>query len=435
MNGFIEGNYCTLLLRFLIFHIISPILLALSYMSLLASSIIFWDILIPECMKDLWVWIQIHRFLMILIMVNIIFYLTLCFRTKPGSPSTDKKKYMLSKKEISLIFSNIKVGDNNNCNNNHNNNTSSSSSNNSNASSTSTSSMNTTSSSNINTYINNSVGRIIDNRYQLFIKPGVYYEYCPHCRVMRPPRAKHCNILNKCIYHYEYYSPWIYNSIGINNYRYYLLWLFWMCVGSFYAACLTCLLISDMPFEWMNLAIEFMFQPNLPFIIFFFGVITTISAVFFTCMLSYHIKLVYSNLTSSEYFGTGSQGTITLLGSISPLLAQLCRKRVITNNVKSSHINNSNIINSTSSVSNNNSSSSIKNPYDCGWRKNIKRILGDDIGTLAMIFKHTVPSFSRPTQPEYKPSMTMQEISYLLKDNNSDHLCDTTYSDSYSSKV
>ena len=428
MNGFIESNYCSLMIRFLIFRIISPILLMLSYVSLLASCIIFWDILIPESMKDLWVWIQVHRFLMILIMINSTFNLTLCFWTKPGSPATNSKEYILSSKEISLMFSNVKPG-NHNCNNNNNNNNNNSSSssssssnnnnNNNNTSSISTSSITTSSSlytsSSYNNNINNSIGRIIDNRFQLFIKTGVYYEYCPCCHVMRPPRAKHCHILNKCIYHYEYYSPWVYNSIGINNYRYYLLWLLWMCIGSWYAAFLTGILISNMPDEWINIAIEFMFQPNLPFIIFFFGIITTICAVIFTCLLSYHIKLVYSNKTSSEYFDTGTQGTLTLLESISPILARLCKYKPNTNNIKSNYNNYNNI-----NIS--------KNPFDCGWRKNIKRILGDDTSSIIkVVLQYIVPTFSPPPQPEYQPSMTLEQVSYALKNDCSDILCDNTY--------
>ncbi|XP_039254281.2 uncharacterized protein LOC120331274 [Styela clava] len=48
---------------------------------------------------------------------------------------------------------------------------------------------------------------------------------CHTCRLVRPLRAKHCRITNRCVKHFDHYCPYIYNCVGYRNRHYFLLFL------------------------------------------------------------------------------------------------------------------------------------------------------------------------------------------------------------------
>lgn len=51
-------------------------------------------------------------------------------------------------------------------------------------------------------------------------------EICPTCHVRKPIRCKHCPVTNQCIIKFDHYCVWIYNSVGINNHRKFMILLF-----------------------------------------------------------------------------------------------------------------------------------------------------------------------------------------------------------------
>merc|ERR1712142_205222 len=44
---------------------------------------------------------------------------------------------------------------------------------------------------------------------------------CHTCRLVKPPRAKHCKITNRCVRHFDHYCPYIYNTVGFKNRHYF----------------------------------------------------------------------------------------------------------------------------------------------------------------------------------------------------------------------
>ena len=49
--------------------------------------------------------------------------------------------------------------------------------------------------------------------------------FCFSCLNIKPPRAKHCVLLDRCVARYDHYCPWMNNTIGARNHSAFLVWL------------------------------------------------------------------------------------------------------------------------------------------------------------------------------------------------------------------
>lgn len=87
--------------------------------------------------------------------------------------------------------------------------------------------------------------RIIDGKKvmtvpsRVEIAPAVSYRYCRHCDCIKPPRAHHDSISGKCVLHMDHFCPWMSNCVGYNNYRYFVLFLFYLFIGCLYVIYIT----------------------------------------------------------------------------------------------------------------------------------------------------------------------------------------------------
>ena len=57
---------------------------------------------------------------------------------------------------------------------------------------------------------------------------------CKHCCQVKPNRAYHCSICQKCVIKMEHHCPWINNCVGVLNHKFYLLFCWFMWIGTGY---------------------------------------------------------------------------------------------------------------------------------------------------------------------------------------------------------
>ncbi|KAK9527736.1 hypothetical protein VZT92_014271 [Zoarces viviparus] len=67
------------------------------------------------------------------------------------------------------------------------------------------------------------------------LQEGGRRNWCPVCRVVRPPRAGHCRICGVCVLRLDHHCVWINSCVGQTNHRSFLLTLVFFLLTSLYA--------------------------------------------------------------------------------------------------------------------------------------------------------------------------------------------------------
>ena len=54
---------------------------------------------------------------------------------------------------------------------------------------------------------------------------GNWSQLCVSCKIVRPLRAKHCSVTDRCVQTFDHFCPWVGNTIGKGNRHLFLLFL------------------------------------------------------------------------------------------------------------------------------------------------------------------------------------------------------------------
>ena len=76
------------------------------------------------------------------------------------------------------------------------------------------------------------------DNHSVVYHPSPFSSHCYKCQYVRPHRSHHCRVCNMCVLEFDHHCPWLNNCVGINNYREFVLLLFYFVLGCTYGCCL-----------------------------------------------------------------------------------------------------------------------------------------------------------------------------------------------------
>ena len=82
------------------------------------------------------------------------------------------------------------------------------------------------------------------NHYKALDSPalwaGNWNQLCVTCKIVRPLRAKHCSMTDRCVQEFDHYCPWVGNCVGKGNRHLFLIFLWLELFAMLISAVVTC---------------------------------------------------------------------------------------------------------------------------------------------------------------------------------------------------
>lgn len=127
-------------------------------------------------------------------------------------------------------------------------------------------------------------------------KKDAQYRFCSTCNIFKPDRAHHCRVCDRCVLRMDHHCPWIANCVGFNNYKHFLLFLFYSSATSFFVcvAMFTRLLRAFRPITDTTTFV----MSDLPVIVAFGFALFLFFALFWFFLV--HMDYVFNSLTTIE---------------------------------------------------------------------------------------------------------------------------------------
>ncbi|KAJ3437850.1 palmitoyltransferase zdhhc16 [Anaeramoeba flamelloides] len=133
----------------------------------------------------------------------------------------------------------------------------------------------------------------LEEEYQPYELDG--YRWCSICNKVKPPRTRHDRISNSCVLRLDHFCPWLNNTIGYHNHKFFILFLIYLSIGCLYAIYLTFpSFLQELGFSSSTKPVE----GKLVFVCIL--CISTLVGVLF--LTGWHFFLLLTNQTTIEFY-------------------------------------------------------------------------------------------------------------------------------------
>lgn len=112
---------------------------------------------------------------------------------------------------------------------------------------------------------------------------------CHTCHVLRPLRSKHCKIKRCCVQKFDHFCPFVGNTVGRDNYKYFVSLLFTHAVCFFFWIIVATYTLRRVTISWMYTL---------------YILYSCLWQVLIFSLLGYHLQLIFKNLTTNEHVNT-----------------------------------------------------------------------------------------------------------------------------------
>ncbi|CAG9797264.1 unnamed protein product [Chironomus riparius] len=135
------------------------------------------------------------------------------------------------------------------------------------------------------------------------------WNLCDKCELIVPPRSWHCDVCNVCILKRDHHCMFAGNCVGLNNNRYFMIFLLHFFIGATYSFFYnsyyiwiyrgTSFIAWFTPFKMFFPMFMMFFRSNNDWHLFLYMLIM-IGSIFTGVLLVYHMKLIVKNATTHE---------------------------------------------------------------------------------------------------------------------------------------
>ncbi|CAH1367646.1 hypothetical protein MTP99_008921 [Tenebrio molitor] len=134
---------------------------------------------------------------------------------------------------------------------------------------------------------------------QMGYREGQVIFKCPKCCSIKPDRAHHCSVCQRCIRKMDHHCPWVNNCVGENNQKYFVLFTFYIAILSLHSLFLAInQFLMCIRHEWKDCTT---YSPPATVVLLLFLIFEALLfAIFTAVMLGTQVQAIWNDETGIE---------------------------------------------------------------------------------------------------------------------------------------
>ncbi|KAK9880854.1 hypothetical protein WA026_013179 [Henosepilachna vigintioctopunctata] len=134
---------------------------------------------------------------------------------------------------------------------------------------------------------------------QMGFREGQVIFKCPKCCSIKPDRAHHCSVCQRCVRKMDHHCPWVNNCVGENNQKYFVLFTFYIASISIHSLLLAVnQLLVCVRHEWRECTTYT--PPSTVVLLLFLIFEALLFAIFTLVMLATQVQAIWNDKTGIE---------------------------------------------------------------------------------------------------------------------------------------